>query len=140
MTAGMKNLIILLLLLIPASVIAQPDLQVSHASVSSTQVQPGSLIRIEWQVRNSGTAPATGTHCRVYLSATSTISPAAFLLAEPAVDSIAAGAESAPIRIIQPLPNTLTPGSYYLILLPDARNEIPEPNENNLFVVAQALT
>ena len=136
----MKNLIILLLLLIPASVIAQPDLQVSRASVSSTQVQPGSLIRIEWQVRNSGTAPATGTHCRVYLSATSTISPASFLLAEPAVDSIAAGSESAPIRIIQPLPNTLTPGSYYLILLPDARNEIPEPNENNLFVVAQALT
>lgn len=136
----MKNLLLLFCLLIANSVAAQPDLSIAYAKTNQTTTQPGSLLSIEFKVTNLGTSTAGLSHCRIYLSATPTVSATSVLLAEQVIDSLISGKISDAIYLVQPIPYAIAAGTYYLLITTDARNAIAESNENNLYTIPQTIT
>lgn len=86
-------------------------------------------------VRNIGVGAAGASSTGYYLSIDSTITSRDTLLTSVAQAAIAAGASSpiiAPSRIT--IPVTTTPGSYWIGMLADRQNAVPESNEGNNFV------
>lgn len=103
-----------------------PDLAASGVSVSPTVTGPGQPLTVSWTISNLGSGPATGNWVdSVYLSTTPTLGPDALRVAAiPNPGPIAAGATYSTSQTVN-LP-AIPPGTYYVIVQSDSRNQIHE--------------
>jgi subtilisin family serine protease len=92
--------------------------------------QRGGAITLSDTVNNQGVGQAGAFYVGLYLSTDATITAADTRLGERFVNGLAAGASSSGSTSVT-LPNSLTPGTYYLGTIADFINQIPEDDEAN---------
>src|SRR5439155_678825 len=110
-------------------VIALPDLQVSALSAPSGAL-PGSAITVTDTTKNFGTGPAAASKTFVYLSLDSILDPGDTLIGSRPVGVLGGGSSSAGSTVVT-IPADTTPGTYYLIVLADGGQTVPESIETN---------
>jgi hypothetical protein len=85
----------------------------------------------QWTVRNQGNGPSGTFTNRVYLSTNSIISTGDVLVRSISNFSLNPGAGVTWTAVSFTIPTTLAPGSYYVGVIVDATNVVPESNEGN---------
>src|SRR5206468_903251 len=115
--------------------IVGPDLMVSTATASPAATAPGFTVAVTNTVRNAGGQPTGPFDVGIYLSSDGVYDGGDQLLGTRRVTmDLAAGAASTAVTSVT-LPNTLTAGSYFLIVRADITGappgEISEANEGN---------
>jgi len=118
----------------------KPDLIIQNVSVPSL-VDPGSLITVNYQLANQGTATAGTSTTKFYLSKDTALSNDDTLLDSDQnyfYSGLGADYYSSESEFLV-LSSSTTFGNYYLLLQADGNGEIFESNENNN-VTAKAIT
>ncbi|MEH2348640.1 MAG: CARDB domain-containing protein [Nostoc sp.] len=118
----------------------KPDLIIQNVSAPSL-VDPGSLITVNYQLANQGTATAGTSTTKFYLSKDAALSNDDTLLASNQnyfYSGLGAGYYSSESDFFV-LSSSTTFGNYYLLLQADGNGEIFESNESNN-VTAKAIT
>ncbi|MFN6484393.1 MULTISPECIES: CARDB domain-containing protein [unclassified Nostoc] len=118
----------------------KPDLIIQNISTPSL-VDPGSLITVNYQLANQGTASADSSTTKFYLSKDTTLSSDDTYLSYSRsyfFSGLGAGKYSSESYSLI-LSSNITFGNYYLLLQADSNGEIFESNENNN-VTAKAIT
>ncbi|WP_392478115.1 CARDB domain-containing protein [Nostoc sp. C110] len=118
----------------------KPDLIIQNISAPSL-VDPGSLITVNYQLANQGTASASSSTTKFYLSKDTTLSGDDTYLSYSRsylYSGLGAGKYSSESYSLI-LSSNITFGNYYLLLQADGNGEIFESNENNN-VTAKAIT
>ena len=93
---------------------------------------------LSFTINNTGSENAESSTAGIFLSTDATITPTDMLLATVATDALAQGT-SAVENASPALPDTLTPGKYYLGVYADYDNQIPESNETDNASTALAI-
>jgi Ca2+-binding RTX toxin-like protein len=110
------------------------DLVVSDVTLSGN-TRPGSMISTTWTVTNVGSGSADSDwNDQVYLSTDSTLDAGDIYLSYNTTDTDSPLAPGASYSVTQDifLPQTLTPGVYYLLFVADGdKNYQPESDETN---------
>lgn len=109
---------------------AQPDLVTQNQSVSPSSVQDGASTTASCIVANQGTTSANASNLKYYLSTNNTYEAGDQLLASDAVNSLAAGTNTAVSELVT-IPSGTAPGTYYIIFYADADAQVAEVNETN---------
>ncbi|MBW4678458.1 MAG: S8 family serine peptidase [Desmonostoc geniculatum HA4340-LM1] len=118
----------------------KPDLIIQNVSVPSL-VDPGSLITLNYQLANQGTATAGTSTTKFYLSKDAALSNDDTLLGSGQnylYNGLKPGYYSSESYYVS-ISSSTTNGNYYLLFKADANNELTETNENNN-VTAKAIT
>ncbi|MFN6461342.1 MAG: CARDB domain-containing protein [Nostoc sp. DedVER02] len=118
----------------------KPDLIIQNISAPSL-VDPGSLITVNYQLANQGTASAGSSTTKFYLSKDTTLSGDDTYLSYSRsyfYSGLGEGKYSSESYSLI-LSSNITFGNYYLLLQADGNGEIFESNENNN-VTAKAIT
>ncbi|MBD2517342.1 S8 family serine peptidase [Nostoc sp. FACHB-973] len=118
----------------------KPDLIIQNVSVPSL-VDPGSLITLNYQLANQGTATAGTSTTKFYLSKDAALSNDDTLLGSDQnylYNGLKPGYYSSESYYVS-ISSSTTYGNYYLLFKADANNELTESNENNN-VTAKAIT
>ncbi|MCW2283974.1 V8-like Glu-specific endopeptidase [Rhodoblastus acidophilus] len=118
---------------------ALPDFAISGApTLSASSVAEGSSVQVSYIVANWGGSAGASTS-GVYLSTDSVITKADTLLATDSVAAIAGGYAS-PTHTITLSTSGIAPGTYYVGVIADYNNAVPESNEANNASVGVVLT
>ncbi|MFC2087896.1 CARDB domain-containing protein, partial [Bacteroidota bacterium] len=112
------------------NVVDLSDLYIQHASVSATSIVVGSSVTVECEMANQGELAVDKSTFAIYLSDDNELNENDLVLDSVAIDSIASGGVYN-ISVSIPVPDTVTPGTWYILLAADVHNEIIEENENN---------
>ena len=104
-----------------------PDLAVTSVN-APTSAEPGGYITVYWTVKNQGNAASGSFYNRISL-ANAPYGTGIFLWGPP-MDSIASGSSSSDVKDLK-IPETVSPGYYYVTVFTDAFQDITESNENN---------
>lgn len=108
---------------------AQPDLVISSANMSNSNVQAGNVISLSATTGNNSNASAGSHYFRMYLSTNSTLDAMDTPIYEQYINGIA------PITSIAANYNytipSLTAGTYYILFVADVHNQVAESNEQN---------
>ncbi|MCF2147188.1 S8 family serine peptidase [Desmonostoc muscorum LEGE 12446] len=118
----------------------KPDLIIQNVS-SPGLVDPGSLITLNYQLANQGTATAGTSTTKFYLSKDAALSNDDTLLGSDQnylYNGLKPGYYSSESYYVS-ISSSTTNGNYYLLFQADANNELTETNENNN-VTAKAIT
>jgi uncharacterized repeat protein (TIGR01451 family) len=113
------------------------DLAVASASVPATAVT-GSTLTLSNVVRNLGTDNAPVSALGVYLSTDPIITTSDTRIGAPSIAAIIAG-QSITNGTAVYIPNYVTAGSYYLGVIADYANALPETDEVNNILTANAI-
>ncbi|MEW6734340.1 MAG: CARDB domain-containing protein [Acidobacteriota bacterium] len=110
--------------------VARPDLTVRNLQVSSTTVKLGDRVRVSFSILNQGNTFALSHMQEIRLSNDNTIGTDDLLLTSLTSGPISGGATEQFVVDIS-LPTNLTPGSFFLGVITDARSSLVESNEIN---------
>ena len=105
----------------------QPDLTVTSVNAPSSS-EPGGYIAVSWTVKNQGNTSSGSFYNRISLSTTpygTDISLGNFIMS-----SIGAGSSLSDAKVPQ-IPETVSPGYYYVTVFADAFGDVPESDDNN---------
>jgi hypothetical protein len=115
-----------------------PDLTVDHGSISDRTLSPGDEFTIDWIVVNEGTGSAGSSYLKYYFSSDQSVGNDTYLEQQsiPSLDpdEFDDGTESISV------PTSLTPGTWYLLLIADANDSVTESDESNNFIFTPAFT
>ncbi len=101
------------------------DLVVTSASATPAIIQPGQSLSLQWTIKNEGAASTTSTWSDfVYLSTDGTVNNATLLAIVPRTESLAPD-QSVSVEAEAVVP-TLADGTYQVLVVADAYNEIEE--------------
>jgi subtilase family serine protease len=112
-----------------ANVRLGPDLAVSALSVPMSVSSGGSFTATD-STTNQGTAPASSTTTRFYLSTNYGLDASDVLIGSRTVSALVPGATDSSSTVLT-IPAGTAPGIYYLIAVSDADGEVVEGNEGN---------
>jgi subtilase family serine protease len=105
-----------------------PDLTVTSVTVSSVRVRVGEEFTVSWVERNQGTGNAGAYYVGVYLGRTEYGRD--YKLGQDYSSGLSAGgSRSRSLRFT--IPNTVSPGLYYVTVFIDETDIVRESNENN---------
>jgi VCBS repeat-containing protein len=105
-----------------------PDLTVTSVTVSSVRVRVGEELTVSWVERNQGTGNAGAYNVGVYLGRTEYGKD--YKLGQDYSSGLGAGgSRSRSLRFT--IPNTVSPGLYYVTVFIDETDIVRESNENN---------
>jgi 5-hydroxyisourate hydrolase-like protein (transthyretin family) len=105
-----------------------PDLTVTSVTVSSVRVRVGEELTVSWVERNQGTGNAGAYNVGVYLGKTEYGKD--YKLGQDYSSGLGAGgSRSRSLRFT--IPNTVSPGLYYVTVFIDETDIVRESNENN---------
>jgi subtilase family serine protease len=107
-----------------------PDLVVRNLNLSKSTVNPGDSLQVDFTVANLGSANALAHAQEVRLSTDNVIDASDTLLTSQSSSGITAGS-TAQFVIDVRIPQTTTPGRYFIGVVADGRNAIAEINEVN---------
>lgn len=109
----------------------QADVLPTACTVSPSTVEPGDQVTLNWTERNQGTADAPQYWTRVYRSSNTTYEPGTdIMLGQRRPGPIAAGGQDF-FDLTPTIPSYTTDGTWYLLVVSDNDDEVPESNENN---------
>jgi hypothetical protein len=115
----------------------QPDLAPSGCSVSPSTVDAGAQITVNWTERNLGDAEASPSITKVFISPDQTWEGAG---TDPKLGQIILGSLAAGVQQSQSLSGTIpagtADGSWYILVVMDAAEQVSESNEGNNLCVA----
>ena len=122
-----------------AGTVPRPDLIITDL-VTETEGTRGQPLSSAATVRNVGSADATAFYFQVYLSRDDAVvsaddTPYWFCR----FDGLAAGA-AAPCDFTGPIPLSIEPGAYFLVVNADDGNAVTEANESNNVTAAGPIT
>jgi subtilase family serine protease len=106
------------------------DLSVGGLTVSKSTVNPGENLRVGFTVSNLGSANTNSHAQEVRLSTDATIDATDTLLVSLPSNGINAGTASQFVIDVQ-IPQTVTPGSYFVGVISDGGKTVTESNEAN---------
>jgi subtilase family serine protease len=106
-----------------------PDLVVSALSAPATAA-PGLTIDVTDTTRNQGAGPAAASTTTFYLSTNAVFEATDLALGGRPIPELAGGAVSTASTTLQ-LPDTLAPGTYYVLARADGEGLVTETNEGN---------
>ncbi len=107
-----------------------PDMVVQSAWVDDTEVRAGDRATLHVVVTNQGTQPSPQTRVKYYLSRDAQWDPTDRYASYDNVDPLNPGATSS--EDVQPLiPETSAHGSWFLLAVVDANEDVTEPYESN---------
>ncbi|MBN2681225.1 MAG: C10 family peptidase [Bacteroidales bacterium] len=115
------------------------DLVISSASINPYYVESlQSGVSMNCTVENIGNANASASKVKYYLSTDNFLDGSDIFIDESSVSALAIGETSLVTKIVS-MPNGLTPGSYNIIFVADAENDVVESDEtlNNYLVNAE---
>ncbi|NET56476.1 MAG: hypothetical protein F6K47_09985 [Symploca sp. SIO2E6] len=107
----------------------KPDLVVQSQS-APTSAQAGSTIRLTGYVKNQGSATATSSYLKYYLSTDTSLSSNDTYLGQDYVRRLSSGRSSYESHYAK-LSSTLRSGNYYLLWQADSTGRVTEGNESN---------
>ncbi|AIZ64717.1 hypothetical protein PK28_15460 [Hymenobacter sp. DG25B] len=112
--------------------VVQPsvDLYISDASLSRYSVAAGSNFTTGFYVINQGNTSASTSNAQVYLSSNTTFDGNDVLLVTSTGGALGGGSYSYR-NTSATVPTTTTPGTYYVLFVADATNQVSETNEQN---------
>jgi pectate lyase len=116
---------------------SKPDLVFTSLAMTTT-LQRGRDFSIQFGVQNRGSATATGSRVKIYLSTDGSVSSNDVLLRDRAVAALGPGA-SQTHSLSEIIPTTVRPGTYFVLLVTDANRTVTESSEGNN-VKATAVT
>ena len=117
-----------------------PDIIIENASLSATSVEAGLTITAQCDVTNLGEFTLGESEFRLYLSADEIVDAGDVDLGSVTISGVAPEG-SYNINETITIPETVTPGDYYILLVADADNVIEELIEdNNLSSLAITIT
>jgi YD repeat-containing protein len=97
-----------------------------------TSASVGQSITVNWQATDQSSQATTGSwQDSVYVSPTPTITSSSTLLGMLPEHIILAGGASYQASLTAPLPATLAPGFYYVLVQVDSLYQLPDPNRAN---------
>ncbi len=118
------------------------DLAINSRSRLPASAQTGTTPQVQWTVVNNGTTATTASSWTdtVYLSADTTLDGSDTSLGSFShAGALAAGASYTNSQLVT-IPQALTAGNYYLIIVTDSGNQVTEPGaENNNTAVSPAV-
>jgi subtilase family serine protease len=118
----------------------QPDLTISNLTVPTPSVSQGQILNFKADLKNIGTAAATGNFTvKSYLSTDQTLSANDYQNGTIPTANFAASFTSPQVAGAMTVNTTVAAGQYYLILKIDADNQITESNEGNNTIVSTGL-
>jgi len=106
---------------------AKPDLTVTSVTAPSS-AKPGDLINVSFTIKNQGSAPSGPFNNRISLSTEPYGTH--ILLDNFSMDSIDAGSSVPDTKSVQ-MPDSVSPGDYYVTVFTDCYQVIDESNEGN---------
>ena len=110
----------------------QPDLVLNNLAITNGPVAPGALLEFTFDLSNIGTADVPGTFSvKAYISTDNVLSADDIQDGIIPTGNFDAGITVANIGGASTIPADLSDGSYYLILVADADNEVAESDEMN---------
>jgi uncharacterized membrane protein len=112
------------------NIISMADLTVQNLTVNRATASPGDTVRVSFTIANQGSFNAIAHMEDVRLSTDNVINATDTLLTTVTSSGITAGSTAQFILDIT-IPNNTNPGSFFVGVLADARNNVPETNENN---------
>jgi len=119
----------------------QPDLIIQNISAPSIIVDPSTLITVNYQLANQGTASASTSTTKIYLSQDTGLSSDDILLGSDQnyfFSGLSAGTYSSDSYYLS-LSSNINFGNYYLLFQADANGDVSESNESNN-ITAKAIT
>ena len=114
-----------------AAVKIGPDLHISGAVTAPASAVPGTAIQVTETTRNRGVSDAAASVTKFYLGTTTTYGPGATLVGSRPVPALAAAATHTATTSVTIPASAGAAGTYYLFAVPDADNQIVEPDEAN---------
>jgi subtilase family serine protease len=118
----------------------QPDLTLANLTVPTPSVQQGQILNFKVDIKNIGTAAATGSFTvKSYLSTDQILSANDYADGIVPTGGFTAGQSILQVPAAMTVNSTVAAGQYYLILKVDADNQITESNENNNTIVSAGL-
>ena len=108
-----------------------PDVVVGDITTIPTSFVPGEVILIPMETINKGTAPATSFFNYFYLSRDMDYSLDDTLIGTQFIPSLTAG-ESITQTATLTIPSRVPEGLYYIVVIVDATDVVPESDENNV--------
>jgi hypothetical protein len=117
------------------------DLTGSNLKYKARTYAAGTPIKVQFLLKNQGTAATGPFDVDVYLSADDKLDLGSdYLLGQSEEDTVIRAGQSHTAYVTRPsLPSGMTPGSYYVIVVIDANSAVTEGHEdNNLLVSAVA--
>ncbi len=110
---------------------AKPDLTIQDFSVTPGTVPAGGSIDIKCTLLNIGASQAPANQVQLYLSGDLTIDANDFFLAYGSMDPLDPGTQVSISGEDIALPDEVTSGTWYALIMADAAGEIDESNESN---------
>jgi subtilase family serine protease len=118
----------------------QPDLTITNLTIPTPSVQQGQVLSFKADLKNIGTAAASGNFTvKSYLSTDNVLSANDYADGVVPTGNYAAGFTVTQVPAAMTVNSTLAAGQYYLILKIDADNQVTESNESNNIVVSTGL-
>ncbi|MFH0761881.1 MAG: M6 family metalloprotease domain-containing protein [Bacteroidota bacterium] len=109
-----------------------PDFTVRGISIHPDRIGQGKLLTIDFQIENDGQVPAGSTSILLVASADTVYTNTDVILSTVTVPSLSSG-EVYPCNTVVRIPEEITPGQYYLLIIADPESTIAETSEvNNL--------
>ena len=115
-----------------------PDLVVDAAAVTPVTINAGDNAMGSFVIKNIGGGNASASVVKLYLSEDNALDSGDTFLAAKAIDALAAGASTADSLEFQ-VPDNVEAGTYYVLFVADAADNVDELNEDNN-VSAQEIT
>ncbi|MBK6345365.1 MAG: T9SS type A sorting domain-containing protein [Bacteroidales bacterium] len=112
------------------SAAGSPDLIVQFPAASPTSVTAGQTTTASCTVNNQGTASASASSLKYYLSSDNAYSTGDTYLATDAIAVLASGATSAVSELLT-IPSATATGTWYIVFFADADAQVAESNESN---------
>jgi YD repeat-containing protein len=112
----------------------QSDLVVQNQSLSQTTVSVGASVTASFQIANNGSGSAGACFVKCYLSANQTFEQGSDIEIGSQYTMGVAASSNNPTSINVTIPGTTNIGSWYVLIIVDATNQVSESNENNNLV------
>ncbi|MEK7679103.1 MAG: SBBP repeat-containing protein, partial [Deltaproteobacteria bacterium] len=107
----------------------QSDLVVSSLT-APVAARAGLSVSVSYTVTNNGAGASSASYVKFYLSTDTTIAASDIYLGQRSVGGLASGASSSATTSLL-IPQSVTPGTYYIGAIADATNTNTESNESN---------
>jgi subtilase family serine protease len=109
----------------------KPDLLLTGLYFYNPGFVSGQNALINYTIKNIGTTTAGGNYTGFYLSTDSVYDPGDLHLYDALSSHVIPDQNPVNNQIYLPIPNSINPGNYYLLLKADNTDLLPEANENN---------
>ncbi len=106
------------------------DLVVTSASAEPNSAAPGDQVQVDYALANQGSEQAGESQVAFYFSRDRAVSSSDVLAEREEVDEVDAG-DSEDGEVTLTVPNSLSAGDYFLLVVADGRNAVAETSENN---------